>query len=186
MKEKEKGVWCRLPYDLLRDERLTPADAVVYAVLADVLHDGRTDIKQADIAKLTGLCERQVRYSLTRLEKTGYIVSRRTDGRRLFLELAQVLPPLKQTEPRKRKAEQEQEENPEHVEEALRSILTKKLKVKRPEHVDSVYSDLKAQASARVKDKSKALAYLSKMISNYVDNSDGFDADEYEHFLNNF
>lgn len=185
MKEERKD-WCRLPYALLLDERLTTADAVVYAVLSDVLHDGRTDIKIADIVKLTGVPIATTKRSLDKLEEAGYIISRRTDGRRLFIELAQVLPPLKQTEPRKRKAEQEQEENPEHVEEALRSILTKKLKVKRPEHVDSVYSDLKAQASARVKDKSKALAYLSKMISNYVDTSDGFDADEYEHFLNNF
>lgn len=185
MKEERKD-WCRLPYALLLDERLTTADAVVYAVLSDVLHDGRTDIKIADIVKLTGVPIATTKRSLDKLEEAGYIISRRTDGRRLFIELAQVLPTLKSKKKEQHEAPAPLLKQVQSRDETLKSTLAKKIKVKRPEYVDGVYAELKAQAEASVKDKSKTLAYLSKMISNYVDNSDGFDPEEYEGFMNIF
>lgn len=194
MNEKnERKDWCRLPYALLHDKRLTSADVIVYTVLTDVLHDGRTDIKQTDIAELTGLCERQVKYSLARLKETGYILSKSTDGRKLFIELKQVLPPLKPSKKSKPEApapegqEEERKSYPsQSKDEALKNVLAGRLKVKTQSYVDGVYRDLKAEAEARVKDPGKVYAYLSTMISTYVDNSDGFDADEYEFCINRF
>lgn len=181
--KNERKDWCKLPYALLHDERLIPADAVVYAVLADVLHDGRADINVADIVELTGVPERTAYRSLKKLKDTGYILSAKSTGRKLMLELERIVPEAKA------KKKLEPEENPENVEEALINILSRKMTGRSQEAVAKKYEELKAQASARVNDQSKTLAYLSKMISNYQDkpdNSDGFDADEYECFLNNF
>lgn len=183
-KEPRKD-WCRLPFRLLQDERLTTSDAVIYAVLADVLKNGRNDIKINDIAELSGIPRITVCRSLDRLEEAGYILERKTDGRRLYIELEQVLDPLK-PERKKKKKQEEPEENPEHVEEALRSILKNKLKVKSPENVERVYNDLKTKAKINVKDSSKLLSYLYQMIYTFVDNSDGFDESQYDMFLNNF
>lgn len=194
--EKMKN-WCKLPYETLKDERLTLADAAVYAVLLDISNKGIVSRTIAEIAKIIGLSESQTKRYLKKLEDSEYILSKKTDGRRTIIELKQIISPApipadngqEQKPKKKRKPESEQEENQEHVEEALRNVLAKKMNGKSEKAVAEKYEELKAQASARVTDKSKILAYLSKMISNYQDkpdNSDGFDADDYECFLNNF
>lgn len=183
--------WCKLPYAIIQDDRLTPSDAVLYAVLNDILHDDRSDVQIASLAELTGLSPRQIHYSLNRLQEAGYIISRKTDGRKLIIEIEHVgtksEPEQEQEQPKRSKRKPDPEpENPEHVEEALLGILSKKIKVQNPDYVRDVYNTLKAEAAARVRDQSKLLAYLSKMISNYVDNSDGFDPYDCEAFLNQF
>lgn len=184
--------WSRLPYALLLDKRLTVSDAALYAVLLDVSNDRVVNKTIDGIAKLTGLSPRQIHYSLHRLKENGYIVSMKSTGRTLRIELVQVIPEKNEQEQKpkkKRKPEPEPEENPAHIEEALISILTKKMNGKSEKSVAEKYEELKVQASARVTDKTKVLAYLSTMISNYQDkpdNNDGFDADEYESLLNRF
>lgn len=187
MKENRKD-WCKLPYAVILDERLTPADAVVYAVLSDMAKGGEVDIRIGSISQLTGLSPRQIHYSIDRLKKAGYVLSAKSTGRKLVIELEQVLPE-KQATPessRKRSSDPEPTENPDYVEEALIGILTKKIAVKDERYVRDVYNDLKTQALASVRDHTKVLSYLSKMISNYVDKSDGFNPYEYEDCINNF
>lgn len=183
MKNNERKDWCKLPYAIILDERLTPTDALVYAVLLDVSENGEVKRSIAAISQLTGLSPRCIRYVLEHLYKAGYIVSKKTDGRKLILEIKPVIEEKAQEKPKPTK---KQEEEPEHIEEALMSILAKKIKVKNLKYVQDVYDDLKAQATARANDKTKVLAYLSKMISSYEDKSDGFDPYAYEFLINNF
>lgn len=191
MKDERKD-WCKLPYALMLNERLTAADAVLYAALLDVSNEMVVNKTISGISELTGLSPKTIQRSLQRLKENGYIISAKSTGRTIRIKLVQVIPEKNEQEQkpkRKRKPEPEPEENPEHVEEALQSVLSKKMKGKSEKAVAEKYEELRAQASARVTDESKTLAYLSKMISNYQDkpdNNNGFDADEYECFLNRF
>lgn len=180
MEEVNKS-WCKLPYALILDERLTPADTVVYAVLLDKSTERVVKKTIKSIASLTGLSVRQIVRIIENLQRAGYIISKKTDGRRLILELK----PLEAAEKKPSESPREDEKKPD-AEEVLKSVLKKKLRVKTPENVQSTYDDLKAEAMARVKDPTKVLSYLSKMISGYEDKSDGFDAEKYEFVINNF
>lgn len=184
----ERKDWCKLPYSVILDERLTAADALVYAVLLDVSDEGVVMRTIAGISELTGISPSQIKRIVNHLQKAGYIISKKTDGRKLILEIKPVIEE-QEKKPKQKPSEQEPIEKPEHVEEALMSILAKKLNSEDPQYVNNVYNNLKTQAEARVTDKTKILAYLSTMISNYQnkpDNSDGFVADKYAVCVNNF
>ena len=198
--------WCKLPYALILDEQLTPADAIVYAVLNDISKEGSISTSKETVAKLTGLSQKTIQRSLRKLKENGYITFlATTSGRRIVIQLKQLT--AKQPAQQKRRAneaerplsgqisfdEEEQQtrqlqkddEERKEREEKMIKLLSEKIKVKNPVYVKGVYDDLKAEAEARVKDKSKLFAYLFKMINTYEDKSDGFDPTLYKKFINN-
>lgn len=194
--ENSRKDWCRLPYSVIMDENLNNwAAKVLYSVLLDVSNDWVVTKTMDRIAELAGMKLRYVRKLLEQLQEAGYIISRKTDGRRLILELRQIELAGNENgqEPKpkkKRKSKSEPPpENSEHVEEALMNILAKKMQGKSQKRISAVYDELKVKAAVNVKDPKKILSYLSTIISNYQDkpdSSDGFDPDEYEEFLNCF
>ena len=97
MKDEKKvgSAWVRLPLAVLQDERLTPYEAVILALLIDRdTGDGQVQVKEQELAKTAGISERKVRNSLHLLRDTGYISVTRT-GRESVYTVAQILPPKK-------------------------------------------------------------------------------------------
>lgn len=82
-----KKNWCKLSYSAILDKRITFADAVIYAILNDISSDKEVGVQIASIAQLTGLSPTTITRSLKRLKDAGYIVSKRTDGRKLIIEI---------------------------------------------------------------------------------------------------
>lgn len=174
MKENRKD-WCKLPYKVILDENLSNwAAKVLYAVLLDVSNNCVVKKTIKKLSEMTGMSPRYIKDVLTHLQKAGYILSRKTDGRKLILEIQPM-----------DTASTSSSEATDH-EDALIKLLAKKIRVKDERYVFDVYSDLKAEAMTRVKDPTKVFSYLSKMISNYEDKSDGFNVHNYEDCINNF
>lgn len=104
--KKDSKAWVRLPLSVLADERLTPYDAVVLAILID-RDSEKTQISAGEIAKISGISERKARESLKTLEKAGYIAIKRTGRESIYTLINQILPPKKRTW--KKKAEDSSE-----------------------------------------------------------------------------
>lgn len=187
--EKSRKDWCKLPYALILDEKLTASDAVVYAVLNDISFKGVANTTVSSLAEKIGLSVRQIHYSLKKLKDEGYIVSTKSDGRRLAIVVEQVV------------GNSVNEHKPnisysgaggtvtDSYEKMLVDNLEKKMHGSSRQQVLDTYEDLKMQAKMRVNDPSKLFAYLSKMIQNYEpkrDNSDGALIDEYNKLWNDF
>lgn len=94
--KKDSKAWVRLPLSVLADERLTPYDAVIMAILID-RDSEKTQISAGEIAKISGISERKARESLKTLEKAGYIDIKRTGRESIYTLIDPVLPPKKRT-----------------------------------------------------------------------------------------
>lgn len=198
--KKERKDWCKLPYKVLLDDRLTPADAVLYAVLADLANlpskEGDITIKIANLSELTGLSPATVKRCLEHLKNAGYVISKKTDGRKLIIAIEQVIsspaPKSEQEqaeEPKPKKTNNKtQEPTDEERKAALIGMLVNKYPYLPLDQIHGIYNSLKSEALARIKDKSKLYSYLATAVKNleFKDNSDGFCSDEYDIFWNNF
>lgn len=187
--EEVRKDWCKLPYSAIYDDSINWNEKCVYAILVDISEDCVVVKKMESLSKITGVSPRQLYRILENLQRAGYIVSRKTDGRKIMLEIKPFEEPKKsERKPKKVLGKTSApDENPQLVEEALKSVLAKKLN--NPSMLDSKYDDMKAEAMVRVDDPSKVLAYLSSMIRNFEDkpdNSCGFVAEDYDFLINLF
>ena len=114
--KKDSKAWVRLPLSVLADERLTPYEAVVLAIIIDRDSES-TQVSVEKVAKMSGISERKVRESLKTLEKAGYIAGKRTGRESIYTLIDQVLPPKKRTW--KKKAENSESSSYEDEYEAL-------------------------------------------------------------------
>lgn len=97
--------WCRLPYELLADENLSVADAVVYSVLLDCCTDDFTCSQSiSEIAELSSVPKRSICRCLTRLKECGYITRTGSAGERNSYTLADVIGLKRERKPKPRRA----------------------------------------------------------------------------------
>lgn len=89
-KMKKRKDWCKLPYTVILDERLSSSAKIIYAVLLDISNDWRVVRTIKSIAELTGVSPRQVLRALEQLREAGYIVSKHTNGRSLTIEIKPI------------------------------------------------------------------------------------------------
>lgn len=76
----KSGSWVRVPTQLLRDDRLTGSDVLVFAVVAD--HDTGEGCKlsRAKIAEESGLSVSTVKRAISKLSAGHYIAAERSSG----------------------------------------------------------------------------------------------------------
>ena len=77
----KSGSWVRVPTQLLRDDRLTGSDVLVFAVIAD--HDGSGEgckLSRAKIAEESGLSVSTVKRAISKLSGGHYIAAERSSG----------------------------------------------------------------------------------------------------------
>ena len=76
----KSGSWVRVPTQLLRDDRLTGSDVLVFAVIAD--HDSGEGCKlsRARIAAESGLSVSTIKRAISKLSAGRYIAAERSCG----------------------------------------------------------------------------------------------------------
>lgn len=189
--KKSRKDWCKLPYALILDESLSAADAVVYSVLNDISFGGVATTTLPELVKKTGVPLRTLNRCLKKLKDEGYIVSTKSDGRKLAIVIEQVIGNSASANEHKPNISYSGAGGTvtDSYEKMLVDNLEKKMYGSSRQQVLDTYEDLKMQAKMRVNDPSKLFAYLSKMIQNYEpkrDNSDGALIDEYNKLWNDF
>lgn len=89
---KNSNNWCKLPYEVMADERLNISSAVVYAVMLDKSKEGESKITAEKLSGLTGLALITIRRAIRQLRETGYITNVRVEnGRTTFYTLKSVI-----------------------------------------------------------------------------------------------
>lgn len=201
--------WCRLPYAVMQDERLTGLSAFVYAVMLDRSKNGEeVKITAKKIAELLKKPQRNIERAIKQLKDTGYItgVKQGQSGNTVYT-LKKVIPDKKQ----KSKPEQVEEPQlefdtpdssgtfetdltPEQVRHLSELLATKLSSDNRsPERIDKLLRAEYARMKIFAKDEIRNVAaYLAKTISKWEtepepkpDDSD-FDADMYDICINNY
>lgn len=186
--------WCRLPYAVMQDERLTSLSAIVYAVMLDRAKGEEVHITVKELARLTRQSESTTKRAVKQLKDTGYItnVKRGQSGNTVYT-LRKVIPDKKQ-KPKQEEQEQlafdlpdssgtfETDLTPEQVRH-LSELLATKLSSdgRTPDRIDKLlrgeYAKMKLRAR---KDVGNVAAYLAKMIENWEPEPDsdyGYDDD---------
>ncbi|MDE5936484.1 MAG: helix-turn-helix domain-containing protein [Ruminococcus sp.] len=100
---KNSNNWCKLPYEVIADERLSHTSMIIYAIMLDKSKGGESKITYEKLSGLTNLSLSTIKRAIQQLKATGYITSVRTEnGRTTFYTLKSVI------EVRERPAESEQ------------------------------------------------------------------------------
>lgn len=195
------GTWCRLPYEVMQDERLTISAAATYAVMLDRAKDGEVNITAKKVAELTGQPQRSVERAIKQLKDTGYItkVTKKQGGSTIYT-LKKVI------EDKKRKSEQpkqltfdipdssgtfETDLTPEQVRK-LSELISTKLSSdnKSPARIDKLLRSEYARAKACAKEEIiNIYAYLLKTISKWepeAEEPNDFDVSMYDFLINDF
>ena len=104
---KNSNNWCKLPYEVIADERLSHTSMIIYAIMLDKSKGGESKITAEKLSGLTGLALITIRRAIRQLRETGYITSVRVEnGRTTFYTLKSVI----SVEVRERSFEPEQPE----------------------------------------------------------------------------
>ena len=91
-KSNQNTSWCRMPYQLMQDDRLTAADALVYATLLDYCTDSfMCSVSKTDLSVATGLTIRTCLNCLNRLERCDYLTRTETAGEKNTYKLADII-----------------------------------------------------------------------------------------------
>ena len=190
---KNDKSWCRMPYAVMKDERLTGLSAFVYAVMLDRAKGDEVTVTAKKLAELLEKPQRNIERAIKQLKDTGYITgtTRGKNGSTVY-SLKQILPDKRQ-KPERDEQEQlafdlpdssgtfETDLTPEQVRH-LSELLATKLSSdgRTPDRIDKLlrgeYAKMKVRAKKDVKD---VAAYLAKMIENWEPepDSDGYDDD---------
>lgn len=200
--------WCKLPYEVMADERLNISSAVVYAVMLDKSKGGESKITAEKLSGLTGMSIRNIRYAIKQLKETGYITSVRVEnGRTTFYTLKSVI------EVRKCSLESEQPEQisvtnnpapqgsgtlrtdltPEEIDSLIALYMTKIAyggEERAMNLLESDYLNMRLSAKSHIKNQ---YAYLKSTINNKKPEGqeqeehekDDFDISKYAFVINN-
>ena len=199
--------WCRMPYEVMQDERLTGLSAFVYAVMLDRAKGEEVHITVKKLAEILKKQHKSVERAVKQLKDTGYItdVKRGQSGNTVYI-LKKIIPDKKQ------KSKHEQVEEPEQLEfdtpdnsgtfetdltqeqvRHLSELLATKLSSdnRSPERIDKLLRAEYARMKIFAKDEIRNVAaYLAKTISKWEaeqkPNKDDFDVDMYDIFINDF
>lgn len=197
--------WCRMPYEVMQDERLTGLSAFVYAVMLDRAKGEEVNITAKKVAELLNRPLRNVERAIKQLKDTGYITDtiRGQNGSTTYT-LKKVIPDKKKAPKPEEEPEQLEFDTPDNsgtfetdlTQEQVRhlsELLATKLSSdnRSPERIDKLlraeYARMKIFAKKKVDNVS---AYLAKTINKWEaeakPNKDDFDADMYDEFINDF
>lgn len=175
--------WCKLPYELIADNRLNHTSMIIYAIMLDKSKEGESKITKKKLSGLTGLSIATIKRAIVQLKETGYITDVRVEnGRTTFYTLKSVIEIKKKPESDASGSEPIQLESNvpesnsmrtfetdltlEQVEDLETYLITKLPKSENPKSIlKKLYTEMKASASSEVP-RHKVKAYLSAMIRN--------------------
>ena len=175
--------WCKLPYELIADNRLNHTSMIIYAIMLDKSKEGESKITKKKLSGLTGLSIATIKRAIVQLKETGYITDVRVEnGRTTFYTLKSVIEIKKKPESDASGLEPIQLESNvpesnsmrtfetdltlEQVEDLETYLITKLPKSENPKSIlKKLYTEMKASASSEVP-RHKVKAYLSAMIRN--------------------
>jgi hypothetical protein len=126
-KLNQNTYWCRMPYQLMQDDRLTAADALVYATLLDYCTDSfMCSVGKTDLSAATGLTTRTLFHCLDRLEACGYLERVKTAGVKNTYKLADIIGLKRQrrTITQSRRTEEPEQETKQRYGEYQNVLLT--------------------------------------------------------------
>ena len=176
-------MWFKFPYYVLNDENLTMNAKVLYGVLADKSKNRgwQISINISELAQILQITPRTIITAIKQLQEYGYIVSKKSDGRKLIIEIKPLRDEGKEKSQSKPTSEQERSRG--GLTQEQENILLKKLIIKLNDtfKAGEVLKELKEKA----KNAQIPFAYISKSIDNYQEKpssgrSSGFDADKYK------
>lgn len=89
---KNSNNWCKVPYEVIADERLSHTSMIIYAIMLDKSKEGESKITAEKLSGLTGLALITIRRAIRQLRETGYITNVRIEnGRTTFYTLKSVI-----------------------------------------------------------------------------------------------
>lgn len=176
---KNSNNWCKLPYEVIADERLSHTSMIIYAIMLDKSKEGESKITAEKLSGLTGLALITIRRAIRQLRETGYITNVRIEnGRTTFYTLKSVI------EVRERPAEPKQPKQtsdkpapqgsgtlktdltPEEIDSLIALYMTKIVyggEERAMKLLESDYLNMRLSAKSFIKN---SYAYLKSIINN--------------------